>query len=245
MPVPRFYCPIALSLRPQAWLPQEAAYHATRVLRLKPGDRVTVFNAEEGEFDASIQSAGKEGVLIDIGAARAVQRESFLAVELAQSLCTGEKMDYTLQKSVELGVSGIHPVSTERSVVRLTGERAQKREEHWRKVVIAACEQCGRNRVPEVRETCDFPRWLASGLTHTLRLVLSPSGDITLRDLPRPQGSVLLLAGPEGGFTATEHAMAEANGFVSVRLGPRILRTETAALVALAALQTLWGDLLS
>ena len=245
MPIPRFYCPIPLSVRPQAWLPREAAYHATRVLRLKPGDRVTVFNADEGEFDASIQSTGKEGVLIDIGAARAVQRESFLTVDLAQSLCTGEKMDYTLQKSVELGVSGIHPVSTERSVVRLTGERAQKREEHWRKVVIAACEQCGRNRVPEVQETSDFPRWLGSGLVHTLRVVLSPTGDETLRDLPRPQGRVLLLAGPEGGFTATEHAMAEANGFVSVRLGPRILRTETAALVALAAMQTLWGDLLS
>jgi 16S rRNA (uracil1498-N3)-methyltransferase len=172
-----------------------------------------------------------------------VEREARLHVVLVQGLSSGDRMDFTLQKAVELGVAAIQPVATERSVVKLRDERAQRRLEHWQNLVIAACEQCGRNRVPSVAPVLAFDQWIA-GLpaTDECRLLLSPGATVALRDLqPVPQ-RVLLLAGPEGGLSPAESGIAQSRGFRPVRLGPRVLRTETAALAALAAMQALWGD---
>jgi 16S rRNA (uracil1498-N3)-methyltransferase len=152
-------------------------------------------------------------------------------------------MDYTIQKAVELGVSAIQPLMAERCVVRLSGERALKRVAHWQSVVIAACEQCGRNRVPEVRPLLSLREWLdATSADATIRLLLAPEGAVALRELPHPTAAVTVLAGPEGGFTATEVADALRSGYRPLRLGPRVLRTETAAVALLAAMQAKWGD---
>jgi 16S rRNA (uracil1498-N3)-methyltransferase len=155
-------------------------------------------------------------------------------------------MDYTLQKAVELGVAGIEPILTTRSIVRLDRERAEKRRAHWERVCVSACEQCGRDRVPRVHPLCDLDDWLAALPTRdqafSLRLLLSPDATSSLRDLPHPEGPVLLLAGPAGGLTPEARDAASRRGFRGVRLGPRILRTETAALAGLAAMHALWGD---
>jgi 16S rRNA (uracil1498-N3)-methyltransferase len=164
---------------------------------------------------------------------------------LGQALSSGERMDYTVQKAVELGVTAIHPLAAARSVVRLAGERAEKRVAHWQAVAVSACEQSGRNRVPPVAPVAELAAWLErppAGGAGALRLLLSPAGATRLRELPRPAASIILLAGPEGGFTPEEEAAVLNCGFIPVRLGPRVLRTETAAVAALAALQALWGD---
>jgi 16S rRNA (uracil1498-N3)-methyltransferase len=170
-----------------------------------------------------------------------VSRESPLAVVLAQGISSGERMDYTVQKSVELGVTVIQPLLTQRSVVRLTGERADKRVAHWQAVAAAACEQCGRNRVPEVLPVQSLTHWLGT-LRGGVRYLLSPQAPNRLRELTRPADAITLLVGPEGGWDSTESAAAQTTGFAPLALGPRVLRTETAAVAALAAMQALWGD---
>ena len=242
MPAPRFYCPCDLHSDQQLALPEMAAHHASRVLRLQPGDAVTLFNGAGGQFPASIRAIDRHEVIVLIGERQPIECEPPLAITLAQALSTGEKMDFTLQKAVELGVTEIHPLASSRSVVKLSGERAQKRVEHWQNIVIAACEQCGRNRVPVVMQIMPLLTWLSENQGPGLRLMMSPAAAISLRDLPRPDGPITLLAGPEGGFADAEIAAAQACGFTSVRLGARILRTETAALAGLSAIQTLWGD---
>ncbi len=233
-------------LRPQSEcrLPPAQAHHALRVLRLKAGDAVTLFNGDGAEYGAVIASAAKNALSVKVGERRAVERESRLEIVLGQALSSGERMDYTVQKAVELGVAAIDPLSASRSVVRLDTERAAKRASHWQSVVIAACEQCGRNRVPPVAPVVALDAWLAQRGSRdaALRVLLSPQAETQLRDLPKPDGAVVLLAGPEGGFTREEEILARGGGFTSVRLGPRVLRTETAAVAALAAMQTLWGD---
>jgi 16S rRNA (uracil1498-N3)-methyltransferase len=161
---------------------------------------------------------------------------------LAQAISSGERMDFTLQKSVELGVTAIQPLAAERSVVRLSGERADKRRQHWQNVVVSACEQSGRAIVPPVAAPMPLTDWLGEPEPFTLKLMLSPDAGCTMHDLPKPVGDICLLIGCEGGFAPQEVAAAESRGFIPARLGERILRTETAALAALAALQTLWGD---
>jgi len=174
---------------------------------------------------------------------RVVSRESPLAVTLVQAVSSGERMDYTIQKAVELGVAAVQPLLTERSIVRLDGERRARRVAHWQAVAVAACEQCGRNVVPPVLPVVPLPDWLAGQTVASgVRLLLSPAGRSRLADLERPAAPLHLLAGPEGGWSAGEEALAVDAGFVAVRLGPRVLRTETAALAALAAMQVLWGD---
>ena len=242
MPPPRFYCPCDLHSSQQLALPETAAHHASRVLRLQPGDAVALFNGAGGEFVASISAIDRRGVTALIGEWHAIERESPLTIILAQALSTGEKMDFTLQKAVELGAVEIQPLASSRSVVKLSGERAQKRVEHWQNIVIAACEQCGRNRVPVVRQIMPLLTWLSENQGPGLRLMMSPAAAISLHDLPHPDRPVTLLAGPEGGFTDAEIAAAQACGFTDIRLGARILRTETAALAGLSAIQTLWGD---
>jgi 16S rRNA (uracil1498-N3)-methyltransferase len=183
-------------------------------------------------------------VTIKTGAHLAVEREAPLYILLAQGLSSGDRMDLTLQKSVELGVAAIQPVATERSVVKLKNERAAKRAEHWQNLVISACEQCGRNRVPPVAPLLGLGEWLAqiSQPGDELRLMLSPHAAVSLRELAPANGRIMLLAGPEGGLAPGEVQSAQSRGFAPVRLGPRVLRTETAALAALAAIQALWGD---
>jgi 16S rRNA (uracil1498-N3)-methyltransferase len=242
MTSPRFYCPEILAQRGAAELPEQAAHHAARVLRLRVGDRVGVFNGLGGEGEARIADIGKRNVTLEIVDWLDVERESPLQVLLAQAISAGEKMDFTLQKAVELGIGNIQPLASERSVVRLSGERAEKRVAHWQGVVVAACEQSGRNRVPGVAPIRPLLDWLEQQDQSGLRLMLSPTAEIGLRDLPKPAGSVTLLVGPEGGLSLAEAEAAQRYGYTPVRLGARVLRTETAALAALAAMQTLWGD---
>ena len=226
-------------------LPQPQAHHATRVLRLKAGDAVTLFNGGGAEYGAMVTRVAGDAVIVKVGDARDCTGESPLEIVLGQALSSGERMDYTVQKAVELGVAAIHPLAAARSVVRLSGERAEKRVAHWQSVVVSACEQSGRNRVPPVAPVAELAAWLArpvAGEAGALRLLLSPAGATRLRDLPRPAAFIVLLAGPEGGFTPEEEAAARHCSFTPVRLGPRVLRTETAAVAALAALQALWGD---
>jgi 16S rRNA (uracil1498-N3)-methyltransferase len=242
MTTPRFYCPDILAQSGSAELPDQAAHHAARVLRLQAGDRVRVFNGRGGEGEARITDIGKRNVTLEIMEWHAVERESPLQVLLAQAISAGEKMDFTLQKAVELGIGNIQPLASERSVVRLSGERAEKRAAHWQGVVIAACEQSGRNHVPEVAQIRPMLDWLGQQNESGLRLMLSPLAEVGLRDLPKPTGNITLLIGPEGGLSPVETEAAQRYGFTPVRLGARVLRTETAALAALAAMQALWGD---
>lgn len=225
-------------------LPAPQAHHAMRVLRLKAGDAVVLFNGDGAEYAAVIVQAGRDRLALDVTGRGVVDRESPLAVTLAQAVSSGERMDYTVQKAVELGVAVIQPLSAERSVVRLQGERAARRAEHWRAVVAASCEQCGRNRLPEVPALLPFDAFLADAARRNgvLRLMLSPHSARGLRELDRPAGPIVLLAGPEGGFSPQEERAAEHAGFLPMRLGPRVLRTETAAVAALAAMQAWWGD---
>ncbi|HJX16884.1 MAG TPA: 16S rRNA (uracil(1498)-N(3))-methyltransferase [Acidiferrobacterales bacterium] len=258
MSSPRFYIPVALAAQTTLALPEAAAHHAARVLRLRGGDAVTLFNGTGGEYTARITAIGRHDesrdgrgrprreqtvdVTVAIERHDPVERESPLPVTLVQALSSGERMDLTIQKAVELGVSRIVPVESERCVVRLKGERAVKRVTHWQQVVISACEQCGRNRIPEVRMISPLDVWLAAEESDAQRWLLLPGARTALRELPRPQKPVELLVGPEGGLTDVEADAAQRAGYQPVRLGPRVLRTETAAPALLAAVQALWGD---
>jgi 16S rRNA (uracil1498-N3)-methyltransferase len=240
--VSRLYFPGDIPAHGVFNLPAEQAHHVAHVLRLTPGAAVVVFDGRGREYPATIERMAKSVVTVRVGPARLVDRESPLVVTLAQGISSGERMDYTVQKAVELGAHAIQPLATERSVVRLSPERAVKRVAHWQAIAVAACEQCGRNRVPAVLPVATLSSWLGSLAADAQRLTLAPDSARTLREIGRPAGSVLLLVGPEGGLAPREYADAQAADFQSVRLGPRVLRTETAALAALAAMQTLWGD---
>lgn len=239
----RIYFPASIPDHGLCQLPSAKAHHVAHVLRLAPGDAVVLFDGQGGAYDAVISKCARGDVSVQVRGQREEDRESPLQVTLAQAVSSGERMDYTIQKAVELGISAIQPLMAERCVVRLSGERAARRVQHWQSVVVAACEQCGRNRVPEVRPLLSLREWLdAAATTEGIRLLLAPEGSVALRELPRPTAMVTVLAGPEGGFTASESADAERFGFSPLRLGPRVLRTETAAVALLAAMQALWGD---
>lgn len=217
------------------------AHHLLNVLRLKAGDTVILFDGRGSEYPASIRRIDKSGITLTVSGRRAVSRESPLKALLAQGISSGERMDYTVQKCVELGVAAIQPLLAQRSVVRLAGERAQKRVAHWQSVAAAACEQCGRNQLPAIYPVLPLMSWLATPPAGEC-LVLSPGAPTPLRDIARPAGAVTLLVGPEGGWNEEEIAAAQRAGFMPLALGPRVLRTETAAVAALAAMQALWGD---
>lgn len=242
MSAPRFFCDTKLGPGVQLELPDNAARHAQRVLRLKAGDTVQLFNGDGHDYDGELLRVTKEGVSARITGQRLVQRESPLSVTLAQCISSGDRMDFTLQKSVELGIARIQPLAAERSVVKLAGERAEKRVQHWQNVVISACEQSGRAFVPQVLPPLPLLHWLGQPQDFALRLMLSPFTERRLQDLQKPDGPLCLLIGCEGGFAPGEVTAALNTGFTDVKLGPRILRTETAGLAALTALQTLWGD---
>jgi len=238
--VPRFHVTETPLPGVEIDLPGWAARHCA-VLRLRRGDAVVVFDGAGGEFAAELTLASQGRTRARVLSRRAVERESPLNITLAQCISGGDRMDFTLQKSTELGVSRIVPIASERSIVKLSHDRADRRIAHWRKVVIAACEQCGRNRIPDVSPITDLDTFLAGPTGDALPLLLAPDaeGDLRRRDPPR---SVIVLVGPEGGLAPQERRYAESRGFLPVRFGPRVLRTETAPLAVVAAMQALWGD---
>ncbi|MEX0958933.1 MAG: 16S rRNA (uracil(1498)-N(3))-methyltransferase [Burkholderiales bacterium] len=245
-PAPRFFYPGKLGNGSEIRLTPDAAHHAARVLRLAVGEPVVVFNGLGGEFEARITRIDRSEVAVKTGAHLATEREAPLELVLAQGLSSGDRMDFTLQKAVELGVSKIQPLSTERSVVKLSGERAARRAEHWQNLAVSACEQCGRNQVPAIAPLLPLANWLADLSPACgpgeLRLLLSPQAEIAFGSLSPAATRLILLAGPEGGFSRSEAEIAQMRGFAPIRLGPRVLRTETAAIAALAAIQARWGD---
>jgi len=243
MSAPRFYCPPPLLFGTSLELPPEAAHHANRVLRLRVNDPVQVFDGAGNALDATISEISGKRVVLGKLQPCAAELVPPLHIVLAQAMCGSEKMDWVVQKATELGAAEIQPVQTQRSVARLSGERAEKRTEHWRSVTIAACEQCGRNTLPQAHAPQDLGAWLAQMRgTPGTKFILQPEGATTLHQQPQAQGKVTLLIGPEGGFSADEALMAQQAGFIPILLGPRVLRTETAALAGITALQTLWGD---
>ncbi len=241
MSAPRFYLDQPLVPGARFGLPVDTARHAARALRLAVGDPVTLFNGHGGEYAARIERIGKKEVVVVVLNFSGSERESGLDVMLAQGISSGERMDYTLQKAVELGVTAIQPIAAKRSMVKLSGERAERRVAHWQGVAASACEQCGRNRVPKIASPLSLAAWLAHRPSSRL-LFLSPHAASSLSDLPAPAERQILVVGPEGGLDPDEIAALESSDAIAVRLGPRVLRTETAALAALAAMQTLWGD---
>lgn len=238
----RFFLPQTLNPRATIQLEYESTHYLRTVLRLKKGAELIVFNGEGGEYPATVIEANKEVVKVSLGEFNPRETESSLQTCFGLGISRSERMDLAIQKAVELGVTAITPLFAERCVVQLDDDaRKDQRVRHWRKIAQSACEQCGRNRIPQIFEPMKLGDWVMrrSGL----RLFLDPCGTSSLRELPKPEGIVTLLSGPEGGFTGQERNIATVAGFIALRLGPRVLRTETAALAALSAIQTLWGDL--
>ncbi len=235
--MPRFHCPSALPLGTTLELPDSAARHV-QVLRLQPGQTITLFNGQGGESEARITRMGRSDVLVELVSHAAIEREAPREVHLALGMPANERMDWLVEKATELGVASLQPLQAERSVLRLTGERADKKRAHWQGVAIAACEQSGRNRVPVVHAIQALPAWLpAAPASHRLLLSLQPdSRPLAQHMASLGSGAVLFLSGPEGGLSASEEQAARDHGFVPVRLGARTLRAETAPLAALAAL---------
>lgn len=241
--ISRFHFPGVLPRHGETALPDAAAHHATRVLRMRDGEPIVLFDGSGAEAEATLVLRGKSAAAL-ISAYREVDRESPLDLVLVQALATGDKMDWIVQKAVELGARAVQPIQAERSVLRLAGERATRRREHWQQVAVGACEQSGRNRIPEVGEILSLQAYLAAAREDraTVRCVLDPAAAQGLSALPRPAGALHLLVGPEGGWSDDELAACAAAHCTPVGLGPRVLRTETAGLAMLAALQARWGD---
>ncbi|MDB5976863.1 MAG: rRNA ((1498)-N(3))-methyltransferase [Nevskia sp.] len=237
----RIHVPEPLSVDARFALPEAAARHVAQVLRMRQGELLTLFNGAGGEYVAVIEAVDRRAVQVHVEDYRDVERESGLSMTLAQCVSKGERMDYTIQKAVELGVSAIVPLLSARSVVKLDSERWEKKLEHWRGVMLSACEQSGRTAIPQVQPVQKLDAWLAASGTGP-RFVLAPGGHHSLKQLPQAQAATLLV-GPEGGLSDEEIALAVHRGFTAIGLGPRVLRTETAGVAALAALQALWGDL--
>lgn len=240
--MPRFYCNQPLSVGALIPLSAELSRHV-HVLRLRAGDPLTLFDGNGGEYAARLAAADRKGAEAEVLSFSSREAELPYAITLAQALPEAAKMDWIVEKAVELGAAAIQPLAAQRSVVRLSGERAEKRVAHWQRVVIAASEQCGRNRLARVAEVADFKSWIAQPADQP-RLLLSPRAEFSLADWARanrPQAATLLI-GPEGGFTPEEEELAIARGAQPVSMGPRVLRTETAGMAALAALNAVWED---
>ncbi len=283
MRLTRVYVDAAVAPGARLLVGGSAANHIARVLRLRSGDALTVFNGSGGEFAACIEDIQKDTVALSVQERRPFDRESPLPLTLAQGISRGERMDWVVQKATELGTTRIVPVFTKRSVVRLDEKQAGRKLQHWRAIAVAACEQCGRNRIPELAEPLDFYELLASAnsavtasghlgtagaasagsATHpsseramrarsnptasvdagAVRILLTPSGDTRLDDLEGVGAGIVVLIGPEGGLEDIEQEAALAAGYKAVRMGPRVLRTETAAIAALTIIQHHFGDL--
>ncbi|WP_440491164.1 16S rRNA (uracil(1498)-N(3))-methyltransferase [Serratia nevei] len=242
MRIPRIYHPQPLTDRAEIALSEDAANHVGRVLRMSAGQALQLFDGSNQVFDAEIVRVDKKNVLVRLGDGRVDDIESPLNLHLGQVISRGEKMEFTIQKSIELGVNVITPLFSERCGVKLDGERLAKKIQQWQKIAIAACEQCGRNRIPEIREAMSLEAWCAEQ-DGSLKLNLHPRASHSINTLPQPVDRVRLLIGPEGGLSADEIAMTTHHGFTDILLGPRVLRTETTALTAITALQVRFGDL--
>ncbi|MDO4877752.1 MAG: 16S rRNA (uracil(1498)-N(3))-methyltransferase [Neisseria sp.] len=238
--MPRFF--IAAVLLPQQTLAlSDKIVRHLHVLRCRAGDEITLFNGDGCSYPAVLQTLEKRAATAFVCGKRPSENESPLHITLIQAVSSGERMDITLQKSVELGVSEIIPVNSERSIVKLSGERAAKRVVRWQEIVFSACEQSGRDTIPKVHPLLPYRQALRKLPDADVKLLMSPNRTQSLHGLPAPQ-RVILMVGPEGGWTKAEEVLALAAGFQAVRLGGRVLRTETAAMAAMAAMQTLWGD---
>lgn len=241
MRVPRIFTPSALSVGQQHELDETAANHVVRVLRMQAGQPLILFNGDGHDYTAVLDKVGKRDASVRIDSAIPIASESPLHIILGQVISKGDRMDYAVQKSVEMGVSAIVPLVSERCDVRLKGDREDKRVRHWQQVASSAAEQCGRARVPDIAAIENLTDWLQQLPEHDLGLVLHHRTTQSLTSLPRP-GRLIILIGPEGGLTEAEIAAAEAAGFMATTLGPRVLRTETAPVAAMAVCQWLWGD---
>ena len=242
MRVPRIYQNSPLNVGASVSLGDDAANHVGRVLRMVPDQEICLFNGQGGQYQAVITESGKKHVTVQITDFSALSVESPLSIHLGQVISRGDKMEFTIQKSVELGVNVITPLWSSRCGVKLQGDRLDKKLEQWQKIAISACEQCGRNSVPLIRPVMSLENWLAEP-TDELKLTLHPRAQYSVGTLPEPTHGVRLVIGPEGGLSDDEIALTEQYNFQEMLLGPRVLRTETAALTAITALQCRFGDL--
>lgn len=241
MRIPRIYCDVPLDTQREVTLDDRACHYIRQVLRLKSGAPLTLFNGNGHDYDATLLTCHKEGCTATVSVRGDAEPAPPLDIHLAIGVSRGERMDLVLQKSVELGISRITPLFTERSVVRLQQERLRRRETHWLGVAISACEQSGRRRLVTIDPATGIDELLSRPAENGV--ILQPDATLALPALPNPAGRLSLLVGPEGGFTAAEAEQAVAQGYRPVRLGPRVLRTETAPLAAIAIAQAIWGDL--
>ncbi|MGD8556401.1 MAG: 16S rRNA (uracil(1498)-N(3))-methyltransferase [Chromatiales bacterium] len=239
MRIPRIYQAGELATEDDCEIKGQQAHHLLKVLRCRSGDPVTLFNGDGSNYAGIILSTSRNSLRVRIGTRSDPQNESPLMIHLGIPLAKGQRMDYAIQKAVELGVAGITPLTTTRTVVKLDSKRLEGKYEHWRQVIIAACEQCGRARVPPLSPVQALEAWAR---TARFGIMLDPGEACSLSELESAAMDVHLVAGPEGGLTTGETAMLRERGFHAVTLGPRVLRTETAPVAALAALQLLWGD---
>jgi 16S rRNA (uracil1498-N3)-methyltransferase len=241
--MPRFFFPEALSIGVIVTLPDHVAHHV-QVLRLAVGAHVTLFNGEGGEYTATLTEIGKKRVEAEVKTFSPREVELPYAITLAQALPEASKMDEIIQKAVELGVAGIQPLAAQRCVVKLSAERAEKKLSHWQGIVVSAAEQCGRNRLTSLAEPVNFDHWITQQDMHK-RIMLSPRAEQSLSDWARhhPPQAVTIMIGPEGGFSDKEELAATTHGVLSLSMGTRVLRTETAGMAALSAINAIWGEM--
>ena len=240
--MPRFYIPATLAIGDLLTLPEHVAHHI-QVLRLTLGATVTLFDGSGNEYIATIAALEKKRVGVEVKTMQSRSVELPYAITLAQALPEAAKMDWIIEKAVELGAAGIVPLAAQRCVVRLSSDRAEKRQAHWQAIIIAASEQSGRNRLAQLAPVSDFSRWIAQQDLHR-RILLTPRAEQSLADWSRhqPSQAVTVMIGPEGGFSPDEERSAMQHGALALSMGPRVLRTETAGLAALAVLVAAWGE---
>jgi len=244
----RIYQTVSLQSGQTVELDPQSAQHVAKVLRLAKGDALVLFNGEGGEYHGIIEQIGKRSTSVLLQEKVEIGCESPLQIILGQCISRGDRMDYAIQKSVELGVKSIYPLNSQRSGVHIATDRQEKKRLHWQRIAISACEQCGRNKVPIIQPISSLNHWIAATRTEK-NFLLDPDANLTIKQLAlsgeeTSNQKISLLIGPEGGLSAEETNLAKQEaGFIALRLGPRVLRTETAAVATLTALQTLWGDL--
>lgn len=242
MRIPRLYTPQAYTPGEDLTVTGQTAHHIANVLRIRSGASVSVFDGKGCEHRAIVKAIKRSEITLEIAEALAVLQESSLDITLLQGIARNDRMDFILQKAVELGVNSIQPLWTQRSQTHLKGNRLERRYDHWLGVIISACEQCGRAILPELGAVMNYSDWMLAESSSGLRVLLQPHSETGLGSLQPPAGKIYVLTGPEGGLHPDEQMLAQSAGFLGVCLGPRVLRTETAALAALAGMHTLWGD---
>ena len=242
MRIPHIYQPGQINLNQTLELCSDAAGHITRVLRMGMGDKISLFNGQGGEYLCELSQVSKKSATVNVTEFIDKDLESPLKIHLGQGISRGDKMDFTIQKSVELGVTEITPLFTERSGVKLRGDRLEKKHQQWQKFAISAAEQSGRNFVTKIHPPIKIENWLAQA-SDELKVTLHPRAEHSIKTIPAPTNGLRFIVGPEGGFTDAEMLQTKNCGFMDIRLGPRVLRTETAALTVLSALQLQFGDL--